>query len=314
MTRTKVLLAFGLHAEPGMFGADRRFFSKAVSRFFNKKIRKRGAALIMESFDMGEDLQLEGIRKLRSASRTAWEAVNEEFRHMQEKLEETSRKFFENGEMPPELAGASAWGFEELLLSSNRVRPGTVKYFAERASLKPFEAQWDSRILKEDFCARNWQGRQSLDIMIEYIKKMAEMIVGRDKAVFNLARRLVWQDPQRAIIMPRGFRHHGMQLLFDKKDYDVTVEMGQDPSDMTYSGLIACKSYQGELPKEVYEQYGTLEALLWEKLDQYRSENPGEETSVEGAIDRWENGHHQALRIRKIAGGGVPTHFHEGGT
>lgn len=253
--RTPLLLAFGEHpAECGgiRYGADKRFFKSAVVPFLEEHVERRGekAAIIYE-FNMGFDLQ--GYDRLNPAHIQA----------VQTMVAQTGKGMGDS--VSPSLdagseIGANAywfdWGFLDKVMAINSITPGRVRNIVEPLAADTAWTMWDQS-LAADAMRNAGSFEERVEIEKEVIKYSARTCAGRSRRVADLVRRIRGQEPQMAIVIPRGYAHSGMVAFFGQEEFDITC-VSHMRGAPRFSSDIIIEAFGREVSEEEWRRHAAL--------------------------------------------------------
>lgn len=249
--KTPVLFAFGHHPWGALHG-DTRFFRRSVVPFAKNQLNQgRRVAIIAEMttylsrYDKdyySHKLEQKGLNPEQAMR--AWAAVQEIV--MQHNILRTDPVIHK------------PWGFEKAVVKLNQngagieltVEPNlisTVYLLHVPALLNPPD-------IKQ---LRHKSYSEQLDEMVTYLRAWIAAHVSRDRNVAQKANDLASEDPDRAIIIPRGYGHRGMVCLFDETRYSITIKERSFPMDFIYDAMAL--SYTKELNQSELEQFAKLQ-------------------------------------------------------
>jgi len=269
MTKTKVLLAFGSHRgtyDTFPVRGNRRFFRQAVVPFIEENVEKEGAraAIIHDCVCHNwlrpplDDIKVEIIKKNlkhEEIDSARIEGVIKEYERQIPILEEQSRKLL--GLMNEETRGMTAWGFETAVRRINRRNPNQIIHFIEPQEIASVsldleeDVQRTISMLTDDY-------ETAIDCIVKFIKALAMETIYRDKGVVALADKLMTEDPEMVIIIPRGWAHKGMATLFDRKKYDITIAEEQN-KNVPFAIEAALRYYNLDFDERNLRRYAILE-------------------------------------------------------
>ncbi len=265
MNRTKLLLITGAHGS-NKHRPNAKFFRDDVLPFLEENVVRGGmrAALIYEilHFDMiptapkSEQEMRTVLAQDGNRGRKNKEAVQAELTKIERLMTKDWRETRDKGQ--PFMKVSLNWGFEDVVLSINQTKPGQIAHYMEPQSAETAYGFWATEILWKEFVDISQEEREArINALIEYIRKLAEIQVHRDRLVFSLSERLRGEDPERAIIIPRGTAHRGMQVLFSDDKYDLTYKDAGYLLDFTDEAI--ARSYVDSLSTAELRKYAELE-------------------------------------------------------
>jgi hypothetical protein len=253
--RTPLLLAFGEHpAECGgiRYGADKRFFKSAVVPFLEEHVERRGvkAAIIFE-FNMGFDLQ--GYDRLNPAhAKAVHDLVAQTGKDMGDAV---SPSLDAGAEI-----GANAywfdWGFLDKVIAINSNKPGRVQNIVEPLGADTAWNMWDQALVS-DAMRKAGTFEERVEIEKEVIKYSARTCIQRSRRVAELARSMRGQEPQMAIIIPRGYAHSGMVAFFGQDKFDITC-VSHMRGAPRFSSDIIIEAFGREVSEDEWRRHAAL--------------------------------------------------------
>jgi hypothetical protein len=279
MTRTKALLAFGAHGSQFTPG-ERKFFRNAVVPFIEGIAKEGGkAALIYEgvlpgnitSLPLGPQLSeiknaLDFLQKNRNdivakikdsiscaetTIRCTLEKTVDKGFFLSDFEPQSQERIQLNGIFPVE------WGFEDDVKKINQDRPGTVRFLHEPQDAEALYLGMIYDLLERIISTRG--NDDALQFMVQYVRSGLEQMLLRDRAVVSLAEKLANEDLERSIVIPRGYFHESMVILFNSDLFDVTCMKGTTCNIRNFEWYAVEGFYQGSLREEELEKYAILE-------------------------------------------------------
>jgi hypothetical protein len=253
--RTPLLLAFGEHpAECGgiRYGADKRFFKSAIVPFLEEHVEKRGvkAAIILE-FNMGFDLQ--GYDRLNPAHA---KAVHDLVAQTGKGMEDAVSPGLDAGNG----IGANAywfdWGFLDKVIAINSGIPGRVHSIVEPLMSDIVWNMWDQTLVSYAM-RKAGTFEERVEIEKEVIKYSARTCIQRSRRVAELAKRMRAEEPQGAVIIPRGYAHSGMAAFFSQEEFDITC-VSHMRGGPRFSSDIIIEAFNRDVGEDEWRRHAAL--------------------------------------------------------
>jgi hypothetical protein len=161
------------------------------------------------------------------------------------------------------------FGLERAVQGINQRDPGTIEVVIEpqrRETFMKFIAFLEGHRKFED--ARTEKDKKKMiRTSTEKSKALLEHAIGRDWTVFKLAKAAAEQDPDRAIIIPRGWAHMGMvEKFFANCDlFDIEVKINDvQPAAM---GNAFVKSYKEPLSEREWHRVSEYDLYYHEYMN-----------------------------------------------
>lgn len=253
--RTPLLLAFGEHpAECGgiRYGADRKFFRSAIVPYLEEHVLKRGqrAAVIFE-YNVGFDLA-GYVRNNPEHEKAVEEIVTRYWGIAANELLPSLNR----GVWPIKPTDWFDWGYLDRVISINAGRPNSVI-----CALEPLGANtaWDMYEQSGKSGALRFAGTflEKVEVEMEILRYSARICVERSRRVARLAQAIRRQDPDAAIIIPRGYAHSGMTAFTSQEEFDITF-MAHMRGAPRFSSDMIIESFRRDVGAEEQKRYAAL--------------------------------------------------------
>jgi len=256
--KTPVLLAFGKHGRQG----DKRFFRENVGSFIDKRIIKeqREGAIIYE---------LLLYPRVPSAPQTpeqmkyALERKGNYRRKFESELEDLETRINEDwmetrDRGNPFMKRSLNWGFENQVMGINLHSPGKITHKIEPQRADVAYADWVMTLDADKLILPGYDHSRMVEDLVDFIPKLIEYQVLRGKHVKSLVDKLREENPERAIIIPRGTAHKGMRHLFSPEEYDVTF--ADSGYQLDFTDALLASSYARMPSQNKIRQTAVLQA------------------------------------------------------
>jgi hypothetical protein len=279
MAKTKLLLAFGAHGNLKSAG-ERGFFRDTIVPFLDEHVvrEKKKAALIYETvleIPMRYDTTqpepfrtISALDTLKEKRESILKGLDTLLAHASGKIAALFSNSFDKGITPYAFATESwelaflgsleLWGFAQDAIRLNGAMPDSIRFFLEPQNSEVVYLGENQKFLIRLL----QQGKlRDLELMTEYMGLGIREMLLRDSGVVALADKLAAENPDGAIIIPRGVAHAPIEHFFDKDRYDVTTHvsgMGIVP----FSSNALVKAYRGALDERELRLYAKLEMEL----------------------------------------------------
>ncbi len=259
MGKTPVLLAFGKHH--GNVGdmkilSEKRFFRGAVLPVLDESYRRNRKTAVIFEWTLNNEVVIrkEEVEAYRQGKiiqiQDKISAIEREIKRWEEGLKSSLLEPLDRGATIP-----NDLGFERKIAEINGLCPGLISCMPE-----PHVAEV---ILENKVGDLVWsrideaKGDDAIELMVEFIKAFAKAIVLRDKGVFELVRRLRRETPEISIVIPRGAAHSGMEVLFPRSEYDVSMVCSNVYFD--FASEAPMRSYKKEISREELVDFARLQ-------------------------------------------------------
>lgn len=268
MQRTPLLLVFGEHG--GRNGRlrtppDKEFFKDIVHPFVEKHIVRGGKrALIIHEYNTA--INCDGLDNTGVSN-----AMGTIERGLNQKLEATFNQGFA---MDEDSMHWFDWGFMDMVLEINRGAPGTVECIVE-----PLGASTQWIMWRQNRFARARRASPTFDdtVMaeVEMIKGSIEICMDRDRRLVEFVHKLRRENPDRVIIIPRGYAHKGMAHDFDYLNYR-KAEAARLTGAPWFSTEAIIEAFSRRLTQSELERYARLSLhyseYYYSHMDEYLAE------------------------------------------
>lgn len=228
--KTPVYFAFGQH-HAGIIDSDKKFFRKTIASYIDQLAEDQPAVVIAEHSQIALSLKSEldqriskrylidlrdvdkvlhrkhGQAKKRAKARLI-KTIQEDEALMNELYQQT----IEQGNEFVSILDRE-WGYESVVQSVNQKQPGRIKVVCEPQQLEVLLLRIEKSDLDEKV-HRSEEGQLCQTIHEQYLLKTIEYHLKRDQAVYQLTEQLAAENPERAIIIPRGAGHQPMVKKF----------------------------------------------------------------------------------------------------
>lgn len=213
--RTPLLLLFGEHpgrCGPLMLRGDREFFRRNFAPFVEKEVAGAGkSALMIHEYNPAVGLDAfpspEGLISLQM-----------HLDHMRVSINGALAKTLGAGKGLERGMEWFDWGCAEEIIRVNRARPGAIENVIE-----PLCAEVAATLGLPDEAGR---GRAGFGEKLEREKRNVAMAVQvcrqRSATLARSIKALRKEDPERPIIVTRGFAHQGMERFFGRDEFEIT--------------------------------------------------------------------------------------------
>lgn len=273
-----MLLAFGAHGSQFMPG-EKKFFRGAVVPFIEGITKSGGkAALIYEGVlpmditNLSLNPPLSEIKNTLDFLQKMRTAIMAKIKRSVSCAETTIRCTLENtvdrglfvsdfGPQSPERRQLNGifpveWGFEDGVTKINQGRPGIVRFLHEPQDAEALYLGMIYGLLERIISTRG--EKDALQFMVQYVRSGLEQMLLRDRAVVSLAEKLAGEDPERSIVIPRGYFHESMAILFNQAMFDLSCVKGTY-SIRNFEWDTVEGFYHGSLRENELEKYAVLE-------------------------------------------------------
>ncbi len=250
MKRTPLLLVFGAHG--GRNGGlkvppDKEFYKGLVDPFVEKHVVRGGKrAVVVHEYNTSincENLSNSEVSQIMSNLEHRLKLkLDATFNHGM-KMDEDSMDWFD-------------WGFMDKILEINREAPSTIECVIE-----PLGASTQWIMWKQQQLSRIVRHTDSFDESViaeaELIRGSIEICMDRDKRLAGFIHKLRTEDPDRAIIIPRGYAHKGMAMDFDYLNY-MKIEAARLTAAPWFSTEAIIEAFSKQLTPAELERYARL--------------------------------------------------------
>ncbi|MCP4648119.1 MAG: hypothetical protein GY852_10385 [bacterium] len=267
MKRAPVLLAMGRHGTKDDGSCQKGFFKKTVVPFMREQVSKRRNVFLIQELFIHEGgfkpFTPERRKQLLAEDEGAIHSIQKTLDSTKDKWDLMLRESIGKGIESEGAAriGITDWGYMEAILELNAERENSVIMVVEppdaRVLCKDMQRRdFDKKVMEEPTSWEMGDEMAGLRSMVERIGRSMHntinVTVGRDSALVGLVKRIVAENPDPAIIVPRGSAHIGMEHLFDPEVFELTVIGSGLPKD--FSQRAVYESYKRELqPQEIGE-------------------------------------------------------------
>jgi hypothetical protein len=250
MKRTPLLLVFGEHG--GRNGRlkiepDKEFYKGLIDPFVEKHVVRGGKkAIVIHEYNTA--INCEGLD-----NREVIEIMANLEKKILLKLEAT----FNCGLVMDENSmDWFDWGFMDRILEINREAPGTIDCVIEPLGASTQWIMWrQSMLSRQRRSARSFD--ESVLTEVEMIRGSIQVCIDRDKRLVEFVNRLRRENPDRAIIIPRGYAHMGMARDFDYLHY-MKSEAARLTGAPWFSTEAIIEAFSREITPAELERYARL--------------------------------------------------------
>ena len=266
MSKTALLLAFGAHNSKS--GYDKKFNRDTVGNFIDEKVVSDGRNAIIITELLGYDIfpsapktidqkiELFGMSKNRI--RKVKKVIEREAKDYENRLNNKWKETRENGS--PFMWRTLSLGFEPKVLAINSKDHGRIQNIVEPHSAEIGFEKWMSDLSYESYAQTRYVSREEkLGAMKKYVSHFLKSQIARVLALANKADKLRQENPDMAIIIPRGTSHRGMLSLFNENDYDISSASADYALD--FVDELLANSY------DVFPDSDTLDKVVSLQLD-----------------------------------------------
>ncbi len=264
MEKTKLLLVFGKHGYQRE-KYDEQFSKNAIVPFLEQEIenKKRTAIIITELLEYNNlksgPRSIDDKKKIMALTgkkaQTKRNLINAELQAIEKKINQKWKETREYGE--PFMKRTLNLGFEYKVLEINTKSTGQIENIIEPQTAQTAYNAWKADLLAEKIEEHKFNPEKQIDALADYSEQMIQFQLKRDKDIASLADKLQKQNPERAIIIPRGTAHKGMEVLFDNTIYDIIKHEADYALDFTDELIL--KSYKSIPTKEEIKEYAKLQ-------------------------------------------------------
>ncbi len=262
MAKTPLLLMFGRHVgdiakhqrkkQEKVLKGDTKFFKRSAKKFFKDRILaegRRGVVIHELSIDIDADKlkddkgrKLDKEEVLKEKDKPKESLLDQIEGMLDEATEDLLAIFSLTLNIGEKMFSFSDWGYEPQMIAINRKYPGRIANILEPQTAEALIQMWEEELL----CKRIMEAgiNENMDKLIqmklEEQRIMLESLLQRDEQIFKLAKRLAQEDPERAIIIPRGGAHSAMaQRFFANSDlFDIECHVSSEESGFGEEELI----------------------------------------------------------------------------
>ncbi len=245
MTKTPLMFAFGIHPV-GPFKGDQNFFKRAIGSYVDRILEEKRQAIIIRELPNGPGFIERFYKKKsevnpfvkpreikdyfeRGEQEEIKKSLEEALRKCELFIDLTYRRSINKGDTQY----CKGWGYENNVSKINKNNNGTIRTIAEPQDLDVLTLNLEADFL--DKMTRITEGEEKLRYFARLILKTTKRDYRRDLNVRDLALKLRAENPERAIIVPRGYLHRYMvDTLFDRNSFDISVALSncfEKPSD-----------------------------------------------------------------------------------
>ncbi|MDP3765189.1 MAG: hypothetical protein Q8R04_01640 [Nanoarchaeota archaeon] len=273
MEKTKLLLVFGRHGNEGTKAS--RFFRAKIVPFLEEEVKQGGkkAAIVYESTiyhgllhdstteeDLRALLMQTGNKRGRNTA-----TIDTELKRFDERMAEF-RVYSNRGHSPP-VAYYRDFGVDDVVLKINRAVPGRILHFTEPHSAEVVYHYWAWGLASKEYLRSIADRERSTKALTDSMREFVQFTLERDRLLFPFVESLRREDPNRAIIIPRGDKHSGMSGLYTPDKYDAVIKIESSPSD--FMDDLIDRSYRFEHTEKELRHYGELQSHYLDFVNQH---------------------------------------------
>jgi hypothetical protein len=268
MKRTPLLLVFGEHG--GRNGRlrvppDKEFYKGLVDPFVEKHVVGEGKkAIVVHEYNTA--INCDGLGNSEVSAIMA---------NLENRLNLKLQATFNQGiPMDQDSMDWFDWGFMDNILEINRNAPETVECIVE-----PLGASTQWIMWKQSKLSRKHRTTKTFDESViaeaEVIRGSIEICMDRDRRLVEFVHKLRRENPDRVIIIPRGYAHKAMAQDFDYLHY-MKIESARLTGAPWFSTEAIIEAFSKHLTPAELERYARLSLhyseYYYSHMDEYLAE------------------------------------------